>query len=99
MSRNETFSTVQTYTGPQTSAEWIEEAPSVGGRIAPLANYGQTTFDPGTLVNGINPGLTASDGGVMIQKGIQVSTDSNPDSDTDGFNMAYGATAPSPPAS
>ena len=98
MSRNETFSTVQTYTGPQTSAEWIEEAPSVGGRIAPLANYGQTTFDPGT-VNGINPGLTASDGGVMIQKGIQVSTDSNPDSDTDGFNMAYGATAPSPPAS
>ena len=99
MSRNETFSTVQTYTGPQTSAEWIEEAPSVGGRIAPLANYGQTTFDPGTLVNGINPGLTASDGGVMIQKGIQVSTDSNPDSDTDGFNMAYGATAPSPPTS
>jgi Peptidase A4 family len=98
MSRNETFSTVQTYTGPQTSAEWIEEAPSVGGRIAPLANYGQTTFDPGT-VNGINPGLTANDGGVMIQKGIQVSTDSNPDSDTDGFNMAYGATAPSPPAS
>jgi hypothetical protein len=99
MSRNETFSTVQTYTGPQTSAEWIEEAPSVGGRIAPLANYGQTTFDPGTVNGIINPGLTASDGGVMIQKGIQVSTDSNPDSDTDGFNMAYGATAPSPPAS
>jgi peptidase A4-like protein len=97
-SRNETFSTVQTYTGPQTSAEWIEEAPTVGGRIAPLANYGQTTFDPGT-VNGANPGLTASEGGAMIQKGVQVSTPSNPDSDTDGFNMAYGATAPSPPAS
>jgi hypothetical protein len=98
VSRNKSFSTVQTYTGPQTSAEWIEEAPSVGGRIAPLANYGQTTFDPGT-VNGNNPVLTASDGGVMIQKGSQVSTDSNPDSDTDGFNMAFGATAPSPPAS
>jgi hypothetical protein len=92
------FTTTQTYTGPQTSAEWIEEAPSVGGRIAPLANYGQTTFDPGT-VNGKNPVLTASDGGVMIQKGSQVSTDSNPDGDTDGFNMAYGAIAPAPPAS
>ena len=34
------FSTTQTYTGPQTSAEWIEEAPEVGGRVAPLANYG-----------------------------------------------------------
>lgn len=97
-SRNESFSTVQTYTGPQTSAEWIEEAPTVGGRVAPLANYGQTTFDPGT-VNGINPGFTASDGGVMVEKGVQVSTPSNPDTDTDGFNMAYGATAPTPPAS
>jgi hypothetical protein len=97
-SRDESFSTVQTYTGPQTSAEWIEEAPTVGGRIAPLANYGQTTFDAGT-VNTINPGLTASDGGVMIQKGVQVSTPSTPDSDTDGFNTAYGARPPTPPAS
>jgi hypothetical protein len=95
VSRNQTFSTVQKYTGPQTSAEWIEEAPTVGGHVAPLANYGHTTFDSAT-VNGINPGLVPSDGGVMIQKSAQVSTNSNPDSDTDGFNMAYGATAPSP---
>jgi hypothetical protein len=95
----QSYTTVQTYKGPQTSAEWIEEAPTVGGRIAPLANYyGQTTFDPGTL-NGASPRLTAGDGGVMIQKGIQVSTPSNPDTDTDGFNMAFGATAPSPPGS
>jgi hypothetical protein len=96
--RNKSFSTVRTYTGPRTSAEWIEEAPTVGGRVAPLANYGHATFDPGT-VDGISPGLTASDGGVMIQKGIQVSTPSNPDTDADGFNVAYGAIAPSPPAS
>jgi len=93
-----TFSINQTYNGQLTSAEWIEEAPSVGGRIAPLANYGQATFDPGT-VNGHNPGLVAADGGVMIQGRSQVSTPSNPDSDTDGFNMAYGSTAPSPPKS
>lgn len=92
------FSTVQTYTGQQTSAEWIEEAPSVGGRIAPLANYGSATFDPGT-VNGANPHLVAADGGVMVQKGAQVSTPSNPDSDTDGFNVNYGSSQPSPPPS
>ena len=93
------FSTVRTYRGPGTSAEWIEEAPSVGGRTASLARYSSPDrFDPGTT-NGRNPGLTAADGGVMVQKGVQVSTPSRPDSDTDGFNMAYGATAPAPPGS
>lgn len=95
---HQTFTTTQSYSGQLTSAEWIEEAPSIGGRIATLANYGHSTFDPGT-VNGHNPGLVAGDGGVMIQSRVQVSTPSNPDSDTDGFNMAYGSTAPSPPAS
>lgn len=93
------FSTVRTYTGPGTSAEWIEEAPSVGGHIAPLAQYSSPdTFDPGTA-NGGNPGLTAADGGVMIQRNRQVSTPSAPDSDTDGFNMAYGSTPPPTPSS
>ena len=95
---SQSFTTTQNYTGPQTSAEWIEEAPTVGGRVAPLANYGHATFDPGT-VNGGNPRLTASEGGVMVQKRIQVSTPSNPDGDTDGFNVAYGSTAPAPPPS
>jgi hypothetical protein len=96
-SRGGSFTTVQNYSGQQTSAEWIEEAPSIGGRIAPLANYGSATFDPGTA-NGGNPGLTGSDGGAMVQRGVQVSTPSNPDGDADGFNMAYGSTAPSPPS-
>jgi Peptidase A4 family len=94
----QSFSTMQTYSGPQTSGEWIEEAPTIGGRVASLANYGLTTFDPGTL-NGQNPQLTVSEGGVMIQKRIQVSTPSAPDGDADGFNMRYGATPPLPPAS
>jgi hypothetical protein len=94
-----TFTTTQSYTGPGTSVEWIEEAPSIGGRVATLAHYSSPdTFDPGTA-NGGNPGLASADGGVMIQKHRQVSTPSNPDSDTDGFNMAYGATAPAPPGS
>ena len=92
------FSTTQAYTGPQTSAEWIEEAPTVGGRVATLTNYGLATFDPGTA-NGVNPLLTAGAGGVMVQKGVQVSTPSNPDADTDGFNAAYGSQQPAAPAS
>jgi hypothetical protein len=98
LATGQSFTTQQYYSGPQTSAEWIEEAPTVGSRIATLAHYGQTTLDPGT-VNGGNPNLTASDGGVLIQNGSQVSTPSNPDSDTDGFNVAYGSAQPSPPAS
>jgi hypothetical protein len=92
------FSTVQSYSGPAASAEWIEEAPTIGGHIATLANYGETTFNPGT-VNGGNPGLITSDGGVMIQKRSQVSTPSYPDSDTDGFNIEYGSSVPNPPSS
>jgi len=92
------FSTVQASGGPAASAEWIEEAPTIGGHIATLANYGETTFNPGT-VNGGNPGLVVSDGGVMIQKREQVSTPSYPDSDTDGFNIQYGSTIPSAPSS
>ena len=97
-SNGQSFTTNQSYGGPQTSAEWIEEAPTVGGRIAPLAHYGSTVFDPGT-VNGGNPGLVAADGGTMVQKGITVSTPSNPDGDSDGFAAAYGASQPSPPSS
>jgi hypothetical protein len=97
--RGTSFTTVKSYTGPGTSAEWIEEAPSVGGHVATLANYSSPdTFDPGTA-NGGNPHLTAADSGVMIQRNHQVSTPSGPDSDTDGFNMAYGSTVPAAPGS
>ncbi|SIT13193.1 Peptidase A4 family protein [Alicyclobacillus vulcanalis] len=98
VTRNETFTTTQSYSGPASSAEWIQEAPEVNGHIAPLANYGETTFDSGT-VNGGNPNLVPSDGGYMVQNNTVVSVPSNPDSDTDGFNVAYGSTQPNPPAS
>ena len=94
----QSFTTVQSYGGPGTSAEWVEEAPTVGGHIATLTNYGSTTFDPGTA-NGANPGLTSAASGVMVQNHKQVSTPSNPDADTDGFNMRYGNTVPPAPGS
>ena len=95
---NQSFSITESYKGQLTSAEWIEEAPSIG-RIATLAQYGSPlTIDPGT-VNGGNPGLVPADGGVMVQRAGQVSTPSNPDVDTDGFAMRYGSTVPSAPGS
>ena len=87
------------YTGPGASAEWIVEAPTVGGRIAPLAHYSSPTkFDPGTA-NGVSPNLQASDGGELVQGRSVVSIPSVPDSDHDGFNISYGASAPSAPGS
>lgn len=97
-SRQESYSTTVSYSGPLTSAEWILEAPTVGGRVATLANYGQTAFDPGT-VNGGLPALVPADGGVMVQNGRQVSTPSGPDGDADGFAVQYGSTVPKPPSS
>ncbi len=92
------FTTTQTYTGPGASAEWIEEAPTVGGRVATLADYTEATFNPGSVNGGNNPSLVVNDGGVMVQKRQQVSTPSLPDHDTDGFNVAYGSTTPSAPS-
>jgi hypothetical protein len=95
----QSFSTTKNYTGPAMSAEWIEEAPTVGGHVATLANYALATFDPGSInVNG-KPGLTASESGVMIQHNRQVSTPSTPDRDADGFNTQYSSTPPAPPSS
>jgi hypothetical protein len=92
-----------TYNGPGTSAEWIMEAPTVGGRVASLTHYSTFAFDSGT-VNGAAPGLTSNEGGEMIlgfPRSQVVSIPSGPDKDAvpDGFAVAYGSTAPSAPTS
>ncbi len=99
-----TFETTLTYNGPGTSAEWILEAPSLCNAIscttATLADYGTATFDPGTA-NGVDPGLQDADGGEMVNSTntAVISMPSGPDSDTDGFAVAYGSQAPNPPSS
>ena len=85
------------YTGPGTSAEWIMEAPSVGTRPLPLADYGTLTFT-GAEVNGAPAGLVASDAGVLVQGRGLVSVPSLPDAAGDAFTLAYGATRPVAPA-
>lgn len=104
-----TFTKTLTYKGPKASAEWIVEAPTVGGRVATLADYGSSlTFNPDTIaagtINGTSsPLLTTPEGGTMVSgRGrfvATVSIPSAPDNDQDGFNISYGSTAPSPPSS
>lgn len=84
-------------TGRATSAEWIEEAPTIGGRVATLADYGlvrstlrQSMAEPGTG----RAGRRGHD-----PQETQVSTPSLSDSYTDGFHMQYGSSAQAAPAS
>jgi hypothetical protein len=107
------FTTNQSYNGAGTSAEWVMEAPQVGGKIATLAHYtvnppaGTGDFDSAGVLRSIvssgSPAYTdaglnyQNDSGVMIQNNVQVSTPGNPDSALTAFNVAYGSALPSTP--
>lgn len=84
------------YTGPQTSVEWIEEAPEVNGTVTALANYGEVSFHNVT-VNGANPYLQLSAAGIMVQNNQQVSTPSAPGPSGNDFNIQDGAAQPPAP--
>lgn len=89
----ESFTTDQTFTGSQLSAEWIVEATEVNGAITTLAPYSPTvTFSD----LGITPPNTTLTEVVMTQNGAQVSTPSG--YDTNGsFSVAYGSAVPPEP--
>jgi hypothetical protein len=107
------FTTDQGYSGSGSSAEWVEEAPEVNGRIASLAHYtfgapaGTGDFDNAgylqSIVSSGSPSYTAAglnyqnDAGVLIQNGVQVSTPGDPDSALTAYNAAYGSTLPATP--
>lgn len=38
------------YGGPQSSVEWIQEAPEIGGSVTPLAHDGKTYFEAESLI-------------------------------------------------
>lgn len=100
------------YSGPLDSAEWVVENPGlsangVHAHEGPFANYGKVTFDHASVgVDGgkaSSPGFVAStsgsDAGLMIEHSHVVSAPSLPDSDNDGFSVAYGSTPPATPTS
>jgi hypothetical protein len=88
----ESFTTDQTYSGPASSADWIVEALTENGQVVTLAPYSPS-------VNFSDLGFLGSKATleevVMRQAGSQVSTPSV--LTVNGFNVAYGAYAPSPP--
>lgn len=89
----QSFTTVQTYTGPGASAEWIVEAPY-------NSNGNQFTLAPYTpVVNfsdlGSTPVGSTEQEIIMVQANNQVSTPSALSSN--GFNVAYGSVAPAAP--
>ncbi len=76
------------YQSSMASAEWITEAP--GWPTLPLADYGKTTFDP-VEANGLNPNLSLSANGVIMQD--PYGETSNPSSPVNGdiFSTCWGS--------
>jgi hypothetical protein len=95
---HQSFTITRTYDGPRTSAEWIQEAPTIGRKVANLAADTNVIFDLGS-VNGANPGLTTDDAGAMYKGETRISTPSAPNPDRNGFAVAFGSTAPAAPSS
>ncbi len=92
-STGQSFSTLQSYAGAGTSAEWIVEAPTsvVTGQDT-LGNYTPNVTFTSLGITGMATQLTEA---IMVQSGIVVSTPSSLTSN--GFTVAYGGAVPSAP--
>lgn len=99
LTQNWTYSpSNQTYSGSQSSAEWILERPQVNGSLATLTDYGNTSFLNDTQ-NGANPNhLYSTDSIDMIVNLATISAVSTQNYNTNGFSVAYGSTAPASPS-
>ncbi|MNV29919.1 Peptidase A4 family protein [compost metagenome] len=86
LTRGWTFRTIRHYSGPQSSAEWIVEAPQVGGRASQLAWFSPVSFRR-CRVNGKNPRLSPADGGIMIQDRKAAAVPSSPSRSGDAFSV------------
>ena len=95
----QTFTTQQTYKGPGASAEWILEAPYLGSRPTRLDGDRAGHVRPRHCERQAKAKLTLANRGHMANGSHTIAMPSKPDSDTDGFTVADGSTAPAPPAS
>lgn len=86
------FVTDQTYSGPETTAEWIVEAPTVNGSIVSLAPFNPAVAFTNDRYTGTASTLTEL---FLDQENEQVATPST--LSTAGFSVAYGSTAPPAP--
>jgi hypothetical protein len=96
----QSFTTTQTYNGPGTSAEWVQEAPTGPKGVLKLAHYSQTQFS--NIQLGLNSGAPANlaliypgEAIAMVKGNKQISTPSKPTGNS--FNVAYGKKQPPAP--
>ena len=100
---NETTGQSQKVSTPYVStgltAEWIHEAPTVGGLIANLAHTSNAVFDLGSA-NGkpVSQGSPQSID-MLDSNNVAIAEPSPLDADGDGFQVADGSATPPPPAS
>lgn len=84
ITRNWKFRTIKRYTGPQTSAEWIVEAPQVNNSPTRLAHLSPVLFMR-CRVNGRNANFKTSMGGIMARNNVTLSYPSRPNHSRTGF--------------
>jgi hypothetical protein len=86
------------YSSLHSSAEWIHEAPTVGGTQAQLATTTNANFDFGKVNGTIVIGSAGTQHQIQLI-GLTDATPSNLDSDADGLAVADGLSQPPPPRS
>jgi hypothetical protein len=84
----QSYSSTKSYSGQAQSAEWIVEAPTVGGSQSAAAHFSPTPFS-GLTVNSANPHLNTSEEIILRANGTNVSTPSAPNSSGNGFTVTY----------
>jgi Peptidase A4 family/Putative Ig domain len=92
ITNGQSFTTDQTYSGPAATAEWIVEALTLNGQVAPLAPYSPPVNFSNLRFFGSNTTLQEV---VMVQGNNQVSTPSA--LTPNGFRVGYGSAAPAAP--
>ena len=88
-----------TYASSESSAEWIHEAPSVGGVPIPVGNSGTVNLDLGSaVINGVTENLAQSGAIPVVALPVETAV-SSLDPDGDGFNVCTYALTCAAPAS
>lgn len=88
----QSFTTEQSYSGPQASADWIVEVPTLAGATETLGEYSPAVKFSGLRITGSD---TTTTRGSLVQGGAIVSVPS--ELTAAGFTVAYGAVAPAAP--
>ncbi len=89
----QTYTTIALYHSSLSSAEWIEEAPSNGRRVLPLANFGTMDFSgASTIENGNRVTIAQSNAQSVVMvnsRGQAIAIPSSLGSDGASFSITY----------